>query len=443
MTEPDDRLPPHNIEAERCVLGSMLLDNSTIDEILQVMTDEDMYRDNHGLIFRAIVGLSRRGAPVMPFSLVEALTRRGQIGQAGGEQAIIEIMETTPSAANAVYYADIVRQRSCSRRVLEEALQTMKDVYSNNFTADELVEAVERRTYALVDRRGRVEPRPIGDLVAEQMRLFEERSLGVGSDGVATGFGPLDKMLGGLRPRLYILGARPGEGKSSVALNVADHVGTGSAPVLFFSLEMDDEELTQRFLSSRAGVDSAKIRIPAYAMDGDRAKLYRAADRIEEDRPRISIVDTPAMTTAQIASACRRYKTRHGLGLAIVDYVQHICPENRREPRQEQMAGVSRDLMRLAKEIDTPILALAQLNRQVEARDDHRPRMSDLRESGQFEADAHGVLLLWRPPAPHPGAELIVAKNRGGATGSVDLWFHPETTTFTDHDPKTFDRPHF
>lgn len=434
MTDIGDRLPPFNLEAEQRVLGSMLLDNSTIDEVMAVVAEEDFFRDTHQLIFRAIIALSRRSTPIMPLTLVEALQRRGQLLRAGGEEAIAEILHVTPHAADAVYLAEIVRQKACSRRVLEEALQTMKDVYSDLFTADELVEGLERRAFALADRRGRIVAEPIEDLVAEEMRLFDERTIGGGGGGLLTGINPIDSMLGGLRPRLYILAARPGEGKSSLALNIADNVASTGEPSLFFSLEMDDSELAQRFLASRAGINSKKISDPKFAMDEDRAKLDRAVSGIAGTP--LSIVDTPAITTAQIASACRRHKSRQGLSLAIVDYVQHILPENRRESRQEQMAGVSRDLMRLAKELDCPILALAQLNREVEKREDRRPRMSDLRESGQFEADAHGIMLLSRNPEKPGTAELIVAKNRGGATGAIELRFDPQTTTFSAIEPE-------
>jgi replicative DNA helicase len=424
-----EKLPPQNLEAELCVLGSMLIDNGCIDDVLASVAWEDFYRDSHQVLFRAIAKLSKGGAAVDPIILIDALTRRDQFAKVGGDETIRQVLESPPHAANAVYYAQIVAQKACARRVLEASLQTLREVYSEAFTSDQLVESFERRAFALGDRRGAIEPRQIETLVAEEMRLFEERSSGGGGGGVMSGISELDVILGGFRPRLYILGARPGEGKSSLALNVADHVASKGEGALFFSLEMDDAELAQRFLAGRARINSKVIRVPAGALDSDRRKLYEAIPEVEGTP--LWIVETASVTTSQIAGACRRHKARNGLSLVVVDYVQHIMPENRRESRQEQMACVSRDLMRLAKEIDVPILALAQLNREVEKREDRRPRMSDLRESGQFEADAHGIMLLYRPEDRPGMAELIVAKNRGGSTGGIDLRFDAATTTFS------------
>lgn len=430
---PADQLPPQNLEAELCVIGSMLLDNETIDDVTEIVEDGDFYRDTHQLLFRAIRALRGRGIPVDAISLVEALQRRKQFDKAGGDDAIRAALEAPPHAANAKYYAHIVREKSCARRVIQQAMESLREAYSNEFSADELVENFERRAFAIGQRASEAEAKPIDSLVDEAIARFEQRSIGGGGSGLLTGFGPLDAMLGGFRPRLYILGARPGCGKSSLALNIADNVATEGEAVLFFSLEMDDEELTERFIASRAGVNSRQLRVPAIAHDDDRTRIYRSIPEIQGVP--LSIVETAGISTAKIASTCRRHKARNGLGLVVIDYVQLIIPENRRDPRQEQMAGVSRDLMRMAKEIDAPVLALAQLNREVEKRPDARPRMSDLKESGQFEADAHGVMLLYRPKDRKGMAELIVPKNRGGATGSLDLWFDEETTTFTSDNP--------
>jgi replicative DNA helicase len=306
----------------------------------------------------------------------------------------------------------------------------MRDAFSKNFTSDELVQNFERRAFGLGRGATAIKITSIQDVAAATMKRFDElTNNGPAGSIVFTGFGNIDAMTGGLRNRMYVLGARPGQGKSSFGLNVAANVAFNQRiPTLFVSIEMDNEELGERLLADLASVDSKHIRIPQLARDEDRYRLQKAFDNIG-DAP-LSFIEEGTMTPSQIASACRRQKAAHGLGFVVIDYIQLVTPENSREGRHEQMASVSRAITALAKELNVPILALAQLNRQVEGRSDKELNLSDLRETGQFEQDAHGVWFI--QPESEELMKFKVAKNRGGPVGSTHLRFEPKFTRFTE-----------
>lgn len=427
-----DQLPPQNPEAELGVIGSTLMDNDCIHKIADLLQPEDFYRDTHQILYRGIIGLYRGGRAVDAITLIDHLTRHKRFEQAGGDDTIRQALEETPSSANAYYYAQIVKQRAVSRRVIEEAQQIMRDAYSNNFTADELVQSFERKAFGLSQGTSSIAVVSIEDAVTSTMNRFRAISDGnLDEVGISTGFSSLDAMLGGLRSRFYVLAAHPGNGKSSYGLNLLRNVAERQRrPALFFSMEMDLQELSERYIADVASVDSRRIRTPHLARDADRARLLGIEDRVAGTP--IAIVDRATISLAQLASLARRHKAQCGLSLVVVDYLQKITPENPRDPRHEQVASISRGLTNLAQELDAPILAISQVRRTGEQPD--KPlRMCDLKESGEIESNAHGVWLLNRDKVSGD-VEFDVAKNRGGPTGTFILKFDAAYTRFyEDH----------
>lgn len=431
-----DRLPPQNIEAELCVLGSVLLDNETLHDVVMVVRVEDFYRDSHQSIFRAIKDLYDLGKAIDAITLVEELTKRGEFEKVGGDDAIRSILEAPPHAANAKYYAQIVRQKAVSRELIEGANEILRDGYSNNFSADELLQSAERRIFAIAEDQASGETVDIKDVIVSAMdRITAKAEDRHAVTGVGTGFYDLDEITGGFQgTQLVILAARPSMGKTAIALNICEHVICDlKKAVLFVSLEMGELELVERLLSSRARVDGHKIRTGKGLGQQDMVQLGRAYNELHATP--LFIDSTPARNMLQITANARRLKLRQNLGLIVLDYIQLVDSEEARDSRQEQIAKISRRLKQLARELNIPVIALSQLNRGVENREDRRPRMADLRESGAIEQDADLVLLLHRPeyydPNDQPGvAELIIAKNRSGATDTVKFAFLKNLTRF-------------
>lgn len=431
-----DKLPPQNLDAELCVLGSVLLDNETLHDVVPLIRVEDFYRDSHQLIYRAIRDLYDLGKPIDAITLVEELTKRGEFEKAGGDDAIRTILEAPPHAANARYYAQIVRQKSISRELIDSANQILRDGYSNNFTSEELLQSAERRIFAIAEDQVAGETIDIKDVIVNAMDRITARAEDRHAvTGIATGYYDLDDLTGGFQgTQLIILAARPSMGKTALALNICEHVICElKKSVLFVSLEMGELELAERLLSSRARVDSYKLRTGKGLGQQDMVQLGRAYTELHATA--LSIDSTPARNMLQITANARRLKLRQDLGLIVVDYIQLVDAEESRDSRQEQIAKISRRLKQLARELKIPVIALSQLNRGVENREDRRPRMADLRESGAIEQDADLVLLLHRPDYYDPNdqagvAELIIAKNRSGATGTVKFAFIKNLTRF-------------
>lgn len=436
---PEDRLPPSSLEAERGVLGAVLLDNDTLHDVVPLLKVEDFYRDSHQVLYRAIRDLYDEGRPVDPIILADELRRRQEYDRIGGDDTLVEILGCVPHAANAKYHAQIVRQKAIVRELIQGAHETLREAYACEQTAEELVASAERRVFALAEADSAGETQPVAVHLASAMDRISRRDQGE-VVGVPTGFADLDEMTDGLPDgALITVGARPGIGKTSVALNIAEHaVYRGGVPVLFVSLEMSGQELAERLLVSHSRVDGHRVRTGSYLSNRDRASLSRAHDAAKAGR--LWIDDSPFRSVVQIAANARRHRLRHGIGLLVIDYLQLIEPDadDRKRPRHEQVARVSRRLKALAKELSIPVLALCQLNRQPEARDDRRPRMADLRESGSVEQDSDMVLLLHRPDAYDPDdrpreADIIVAKNRNGPTGTVRLTYRKEIARFENY----------
>jgi replicative DNA helicase len=431
-----DRLPPTNIEAEKCVLGCMLLDNATIDEISLRLRPDDFYRDAHQTLYAAILTLHASGTPADPMTLEESLLRACRLSDVGGDRAIVEMLQAPPHAGNACYYATIVHEKAVSRRLIEQANATIRECYSNTYTADELREMAESRIYAIGDERCSGHVRSSLDGL-DEFDLKLTRRMDGEVTGLPSGIRVLDELTGGFQPgSLTVVGARPSMGKSALMLNIVDHVAVDlGVPAFFVSMEMSRSDLVERMVCTRAEVDSRLVRNASVLQDHQIARVNEAVRRFREAP--FPIDDGGNQTASRIAANARRLKSRAGIGLVVVDYLQLVEGESDgpRASRQEQVAAISRRLKQMAMDLDLPVIAVSQLNRQAEAREDHRPRMSDLRESGSIEQDADTVMLLHRPDYydenDHPGiAELDLAKNRNGAVGMVHLEFRKSITKF-------------
>jgi replicative DNA helicase len=438
--EAPDRLPPHNRDAERSVLGSMLRDNHVVADVCNIVRAEHFYADAHQRIFQAVTTLCiDRGQPADLVTLANYLQQEKQIEDVGGYAYLAELWDAAPTAANAEYYAKIVRDKGMVRALIHASNEILRDAYDQTQPADELLGTAEHKIFEIANKGIAGQTFSLHDVLAEAYDRIDHR-LQRGHQtisGLPTGFVDLDEKTAGLQnSELIVLAARPSVGKTGVALNIARHLAVEEqVPVFFVSLEMSRIELAERLLCCQARVDSHRLRKGALGSD-DMDKLIAAGGVLR--RAKIFIDDSPAQGMLRIAANSRRLLLREGIKLVVIDYLQLIEPENRRDPRQEQVAQTSRRLKFLAKELKVPVLALAQVNRASEDRQDHRPRLSDLRESGSIEADADMVLLLHRPELYEPGQnegtiEVIIAKQRNGPVGEVMLTFLKQYMRFENY----------
>lgn len=433
-----DRLPPQNLAAEQGVLGAMLLDPETINDVIDLVQPEDFYRDSHQRIYRAILAIWERSGPLDLVILIEELTRTGNLRAAGGEEYLAEIVNVTPTAANAAYYAGIVKQKAIGRSLIDLANTILRDGYSDSFTAEQLIEKAEQGVLDIGQSTTRTGAVSLAEASAKALHEIAERKQGI-RRGVLTGFFDLDGLLVSVKPqRLYVLAARPSIGKSALALNIAIHAARHlDKRVLFVSLEMDAVELASRYLSFQARINGHDLNYPSRLTEADWQTLRDVAG-IDALSTHVTIDDPPHLTITQLAARARRHKLKHGLDLLVVDYLQLIDGQPRKgEIREQEVARISRRLKGLAKQLRIPVLALAQLNRAVEGREDRKPRVSDLRESGQIEADADVVMLLHEPEPPVSAdvpsqIQIVVAKHRGGPKGTVELTFDKQQQRFGD-----------
>ncbi len=450
-TEILDRLPPQSLEAERGVIGSMLIDPRMIDEVLPILKPEDFYTEAHQILFQRIAKLHEERGRVDRTLLLEALRSESQLEAVGGIAYIGELLESTPVAAHAVYYAGIVRSKATLRSMIHASTEILRDAYDPSQEPQELLAKAEEKIFAIGDERSNDSVATVDSLLQEAFDMFETRREG-GATGVATGYKDLDKMCGGFHPsELLILAARPGVGKTALALNIVDHIAVREdAAVLFVSLEMAKMELISRLLCARSEVNGVSLRNGTFT-NTDHEKLQKASATFYETE--IFIDDTPSRTISEIAAVARRLarRTKRELKLIVIDYLQLIEPDNARDPRQEQVSKIARQLKQLARKISVPVLCLAQLNRQVESGGkDQRPKLSHLRESGAIEQDADMVMFIHREDyglsseqveekGVEGKAELIIAKQRNGPTGEVKLiWkkeygrYYPEAVGHAD-----------
>jgi replicative DNA helicase len=436
-----ERLPPQNREAERCVLGSMLRDNAVIGDVAQILGLDNFYVDAHQKIFEGIRTLSDTGQPVDLALLAEWLIAQKYIEDIGGPAYLAELWDAAPTAANAEYYARIVRDKAIIRNLIHTSNEVLRDAFDNVCPADEMLETAERKILEIAQQG------IIGNTItlAEAMqeaydRIDAREKKEYIHTGVMTGYSDLDELTAGLHANeLVLLAARPSIGKTALALNIVRNVILGKATspvkVFFVSLEQSRIEIAERLLIAHARVDSHKLRKSTLSKQ-DMDRMIEAGGILRAST--LFIDDTPQQSMLRIAANARRLKKRHDIGLVVIDYLQLIDPENKRDSRQEQVAQISRRLKYLARELKIPVLACAQLNRSSEDRQEHKPRLSDLRESGSLEQDADTVMMLHRPGKYEGGTEdnvieIIVAKQRNGPTGEINLSFVKDCMLFENH----------
>lgn len=439
------RVPPQNLEAEQSVLGAILLDNEAINQALEVLSSEDFYRESHREIFRAMTELSDRSQPVDAITLTDLLKGRGRLEVVGGPAYIGELAAAVPTAANIAHYARIVREKAVLRSLASIATEIASSAYDSPVSVDEFLDEAEHRVFEISERRITASFHPMRELTRDSLklieRLYERREM---VTGVPSGFIDLDRITAGFQPAdLVVIAGRPSMGKTALALNVAAYAALEADPrvgVAFFSLEMSREQLVLRLLCSEARVDSAKTRA-GYLADRDFQRLAEAAVRLSEAP--IFVDDSSDITPMTLKAKCRRLARdpSANLGLIIVDYLQLMRASRPGESREKEIAEISRALKALAKELKVPVIALSQLNRQVESRPDRRPLLADLRESGAIEQDADVIAFIYRDEMYHrdskePGvAEVIVAKQRNGPTDIAKLTYMNQFTRFENYAP--------
>jgi replicative DNA helicase len=433
------KVPPHSIEAEQSVLGGIMLDNRAWDQIVDRLHEDDFYRHEHKLIFRAMFRLVAHNKPIDMLTVAEGLRELQSLDQAGGEIFLYELANNTPSAANITTYADIVRERSVLRQMIAAAGDIADDAFNTHGRSIvELLDRAERRVFSIAEQGTRREgPINIKDYLAKTMdridTLFHSNTP---ITGMPTGYHDFDNLTSGLQPAdLVIIAGRPSMGKTTLAMNIAEHVAIKSrSPVLIFSMEMPGEAIIMRLLSSLCRIDQLRIRTGKLA-DDDWPRISSTVSMLS-DAP-FFIDDTPALSPAEMRSRARRLAKEHGpIGLIVVDYLQLMQVPGLSESRTAEISEISRSLKSLAKELKVPVIALSQLNRGLEQRADKRPVMSDLRESGAIEQDADLIVFIYRDEvynenSPDKGsAEIIIAKQRNGPIGKVRLTFMGQFTCF-------------
>jgi replicative DNA helicase len=435
-----DRTLPHNLEAERSVLGAILVHNDAFNTAAQVIDGRDFYRDAHRRIFDRMVTLNERSAAIDFITLKEELSRGGELEHVGGPAYIASLVDGVPRATNVEYYAKIVKEKATLRNLIYAANKILSNAYEADQEPELILDEAESLIFAVADDRLKAGFVAMRDLVTDSFpkieQLFEHKRL---VTGVPTGFVDLDEMTRGFQGGdLIIIAARPSMGKTSLVLNIAQHVAVQpEMSVGFFSLEMSKESLFIRLLTSEAQIDSHRL-MSGHIGERDYGRISQALERLSGMR--LFIDDTANLGVLEMRAKSRRLQSEHGLNMLVVDYIQLMSARGRYENRTLELASISRSMKGLAKELNVPIVMLSQLSRAPEARSDHRPQLSDLRESGALEQDADVVILIYRddaynrdPNNPDAGtAELILAKQRNGPTGVVRLAFLREQTRFAN-----------
>jgi len=430
---------PESLASEAAVLGSMIIDQECIGQVVEHLNAESFYRMEHRYLFDAIIALyeKHKGGALDAVLLRDELERRKQIDAVGGVEYIGRIMDSVPSSANVMYYTGIVKDKMLLREIIAAAGEIMDESYDNSIETNEILDEAERKIFAITDKKITGKASPLKDLITRAYELIEKRE-GKLVTGLPTGYYELDDLTCGLQNgEMIIVAGRPSMGKTSLALNMAEHMGVQERiPVAIFSLEMGQQQLAERFLCSIGGLDSQKVR--KGMLDSEhKAHLKDICGEIYEAP--IYIDDTSTMTPLELRAKARRLKSLYNIQAIFVDYLQLMHMGARVESRQQEITTISRYVKALARELNIPVVILSQLNRSPEGREDHRPRMSDLRESGSIEQDADVVILLHREDYYHRGqedyvqdnkAELIIAKQRNGPTGVASLVFREKYTRF-------------
>ena len=436
-----ERTLPHSLDAEKSVLGAILIQNEAFNHAAELIDSKDFFRNAHTRIFEKMVLLSERGDAIDFITLKEELSKSGELDDIGGPAYIASLADGVPRSANVEYYARIVKEKATLRNLIFSANKILAEAYEAEQEPDLLLDEAERSIFAIAEDRIRAGFVPLRDLVQTSFTTIERLQQQKGLiTGVPTGFIDLDEMTSGLQPSdLVLVAARPSMGKTSFVLNIAQHVGTSTdMTVGFFSLEMSKEQLFMRMLTSEARIDAHRFRT-GFLSEKDYGRLSHALGTLAEAK--VFIDDTASIGVLEMRAKARRLKAEHGLNLLIIDYIQLMQGRGRFESRQAEIASISRSLKGLAKELSVPIVALSQLSRASETRADHRPQLSDLRESGALEQDADVVMFIYRaeqyrdsdgnPNTEDQGtAEIIIGKQRNGPVGTAKLAFIKEHTRF-------------
>lgn len=439
------KLPPQSMEAEQAVLGAILIDNESINHVLEIVSPNDFYKDGHGKIYDAMIDLNNANEPTDLLTLNDYLEKKGQLSYIGGASYLSTLADNMPSSANVTSYARIVRDKSILRKLIQASSDIATQGYSGSLNPDQLLDLAEQQIYDISEHRSTQSFVVVKDIVKDSFKHIEEvYERGTGLSGLQTHFGDFDKMTSGLQKNdLVILAARPSMGKTALALNIAENVAIHEkASVAIFSLEMAKEQLVTRMLCSQARIDAQKLR-RGQVDDRDWPVLTKAAGDLSSMQ--LYIDDAAAPTVIEMRAKLRRLKKEKGLDLVIIDYLQLIQGSGRNMNREQEISEISRSLKGIAKELQVPVVALSQLNRSLESRTNKRPMMSDLRESGAIEQDADVIMFIYRDEvydenSPDKGvAEIIIGKQRNGPIGTCRLAFMNQFTRFEnlafDNDP--------
>jgi len=432
------RILPHSIEAEKSVLGSMLIDRDAITITSEMLLGEDFYIKQNEILFESMIELNNEGKPVDPVTLMDKLKEKDIPPEMSSMEYVMDLMNSVPTAANVKHYAGIVAEKATLRKLIRVNEEIENSCYTQKDPLETILEETEKKVFKVVQKRNAGDYVPISTVVNNALDKISIAAKNKGSvTGIATGFTDLDYRTAGLQPSdLILIAARPSMGKTAFVLNIAQHVAFKQDKCLaIFSLEMSKEQLVNRLFSLQSGVDAQKLRI-GNLNESDWENLIEGASEIGQSK--LIIDDTPGISIGELRSKCRKYKMEHGLSLVMIDYLQLMSGSGKSDSRQQEISDISRSLKSLARELQVPVIALSQLSRAVEQRPDHRPMLSDLRESGAIEQDADVVMFIYRDDyynkeSDRKGiSEIIIAKQRNGPIGTVELAWLPELTKFAN-----------
>ena len=433
-----NRIPPHSVESEQSILGSIILDKDAIITVAETINPSDFYKEAHKIIYESMLSLNSNNEPIDLITLIEELRKEGHLDNIGGISYLTSLSTIVPTTSNVKYYANIVKEKSVMRQLIKASNEIINLGYDASTDVQEILDKAEKNIFDISQEKSGDDIQPINAVLQDTFDMIEKLCTEKKEvTGITTGFKDLNKKINGLqRTDLILLAARPAMGKTAFSLNLVQNAALkGDASVAVFSLEMSKEQLVQRMLSAQSNVELSKIKTGTLG-ESDWPRIIDGMAVLSEAK--IFIDDTPGIKISEIRSKCRRLKMEKGLDLILIDYLQLMEGEGKNENRQQEIAKISRSLKILAKELDCPVVALSQLSRSPELRKDHRPILSDLRESGSIEQDADIVMFLYRDEYYHDDSEkknigeVIVAKNRHGETGNVELVWFGQVQKFAD-----------
>ena len=433
-----NRIPPHSVESEQSILGSIILDKEAIITVAEIIQPMDFYKEAHKIIYECMLKLNSNNEPIDLITLVEELRKEGHLDSIGGISYLTSLSTIVPTTSNVKYYANIVKEKSVMRQLIKASNEIINLGYDASTNVQDILDKAEKNIFDISQEKSSDDIQPISLVLQDTFETLEKLCTDKSDvTGITTGFADLNKKINGLqRTDLILLAARPAMGKTAFSLNLVQNAALkGDASVAVFSLEMSKEQLVQRMLSAQSNVELSKIKTGNLGAS-DWPRIIDALSVLSEAN--IFIDDTPGIKISEIRSKCRRLKIEKGLDLILIDYLQLMEGEGKNENRQQEIAKISRSLKILAKELDCPVVALSQLSRSPELRKDHRPILSDLRESGSIEQDADIVMFLYRDEYYHDDSEkknigeVIISKNRHGETGNVELVWFGQVQKFAD-----------